>query len=100
MSGQKLPQVGFAVQFHDHEQYSSSLPSSFWMSPGLIYKVDLSLHSVSWLLDLYLTTIPERIKNIENVMNTLSEYEGIQCIVHLKGDFKKLDLSIIAKTGI
>ena len=40
------PQYGYTVVFHDHESYSSTIPSGFWMSPGAIYKVDLSLTQV------------------------------------------------------
>ena len=41
------PQYGYTVVFHDHESYSSTIPSGFWLSPGSIYKVDLSLGKVS-----------------------------------------------------
>ena len=40
------PQYGYTVVFHDHESYSSTIPSGFWLSPGSIYKVDLSLTKV------------------------------------------------------
>ena len=51
----------------------------------------------SSLLDLYLSTIPERIKNVENVMNTLSGHEGIRCVVQLKGDFRKANSFALRK---
>ena len=40
------PEYGYTVVFHHHESYSSTIPSGFWMSPGSIYKVDLSMTKV------------------------------------------------------
>ena len=37
----------------------------------------------SSLLDLILTSIPERILNVENFLNTLLEHEGVRCVVKL-----------------
>merc|ERR1711954_184541 len=38
----------------------------------------------SSLLDLYLCNIPQRISNIENTINTLSEYDRVKCRLHMK----------------
>ena len=38
----------------------------------------------SSLLDIFFSNIPERVSNIENFVNTLSEHEGVKCIVNMK----------------
>ncbi|KAL5250195.1 hypothetical protein ACHWQZ_G016054 [Mnemiopsis leidyi] len=86
-SGQKLPQVGYAVQFHDHEQFSSSLPSSFWMSPGLIYKVDLSL------LREFRLGPPAGTCNDTVLYNTYGRHEENSCLAQCRDD------SLVAKCG-
>merc|ERR1712081_132374 len=42
----------------------------------------------SILLDLFLTNIPERIRNVENFASLLSDHDGVKCVLHLKSDLK------------
>merc|ERR1711954_511778 len=42
----------------------------------------------SSLLDLFRTNIPDRMTNIENFVNTLSEYEGVKCTLQTKSQVK------------
>ena len=51
--------------------------------------------SKSSLLDLYLTNIPERLNNLENVLNTISEHEGVECTVMLKSPCKNVKSMLI-----
>ena len=44
--------------------------------------------NLSSLLDLVFSNIPERITNIENFFNTLSEHEGVRCVVHTKSQVR------------
>ena len=53
----EAPQYGYTVVFHDHDSYSSTIKSGFWMSPGSIYKVDLSLTKVRRLMCQAVTNI-------------------------------------------
>ena len=45
-------------------------------------------HDKSSLLDIYLCNFPERAKNAENFLNTLSEHEGVRVVIHPKSDIK------------
>ena len=45
-SAKENAQYGYTVAFHDHETFSSTIPSGFFMSPGSVYKVDLSMVKV------------------------------------------------------
>merc|ERR1711954_627910 len=64
------------------------------------YLMDASMVQVNWkptrhqqgcrssLLDLFLTNIPERVTNVENFVNTLSEHEGVRCTLQTKSIIK------------
>ena len=43
----------------------------------------------SSLLDLYLTNIPDRLKNVSNFLNTLSEHEGVRVFVNVKSKVRQ-----------
>merc|ERR1711954_538475 len=43
----------------------------------------------SSLLDLYLSNVPQRVSNMENIMNTTSEHEGVRCILLLKSSIRQ-----------
>ena len=43
----------------------------------------------SSLLDLFLTNIPQRISNIENVLNTTSEHQCVKCVILLKSSIRQ-----------
>merc|ERR1711954_605256 len=42
----------------------------------------------SSLLDIFFCNFPKRVKNMENFLNTLSEHEGVRCVVHPKTEIK------------
>ena len=63
------PQFGYTVVFHDYQSYSSTIPSGFWMSPGSIYKVDLSLRQE------FREPAPAGICDPARVFNTYGRYE-------------------------
>merc|ERR1711954_170523 len=42
----------------------------------------------SSLLDIFFCNFPERVKNTVNFLNTLSEHEGVGCVVHPKTEIK------------
>lgn len=73
-------QYGFTVVFHDHESYSSTIPSGFWMSPGSIYKVDLSMTRE------YREAPPAGSCDPNLVNNTYGRYEENSCVAQCRDD--------------
>ncbi|KAL5250623.1 hypothetical protein ACHWQZ_G016379 [Mnemiopsis leidyi] len=74
------PQYGYTVVFHDHESYSSTIPSGFWLSPGSIYKVDLSLGKE------FREPPPAGSCDPTRVNNTYGRYEENSCIAQCRDD--------------
>ena len=48
------PAYGFTVALHDHETYGSTIASGYFMSPGSMYKVDVSLKRVRFFISIFL----------------------------------------------
>lgn len=74
------PEYGYTVVFHDHETYSSTIPSGFWMSPGSIYKVDLSLNQE------FREAPPAGNCDPARVNNTYGRYEENSCVAQCRDD--------------
>eukprot|EP00116_Pleurobrachia_bachei_P006480 sb/3466742/ len=74
------PQYGYTVVFHDHESYSSTIPSGFWLSPGSIYKADLSLSQE------FREGPPAGTCDPTRVNNTYGRYEENSCIAQCRDD--------------
>ena len=79
-ASEDMAQFGYAVAFHDHEQYSGALPTAFWMSPGTIYKVDLSLTTESRLKP------PVGTCNDTVKYNTYGRHEENSCLAMCRDD--------------
>merc|ERR1711954_293953 len=43
----------------------------------------------SSLLDLFLSNIPQRISNLENILNTTSKHEGVKCLIGLNSSIRQ-----------
>ncbi|XP_063675220.1 degenerin del-1-like [Bolinopsis microptera] len=86
-SAKQNAQYGYTVAFHDHETYSSTIPSGFFMSPGSIYKVDLSM------VKEFREPPPAGSCDQSLVVNTYGRYEENSCIAQCR------DYALIRECG-